>query len=313
MSLPKISVIMLTYNRENLVGRAIESILNQSFSNFEFIIVNNGSTDQSGAIADKYASKDSRISVIHCRRGNIGSGRNIGLDVSKGEYISFIDDDDYVDPDFLEFLYNLAVLNNADISICGSFIVGFDKIKNGYVFDKMYIMNAIQATEEFLKRKLYSAGMPMKLIHRSLLNNIRFFEDNVYEDIRTTYRYFANAKTVAVHGVPKYYVFRHAGNNSGTATKFNMMNSEQLYEYLLAFKERTIYISELLPELGDFALYSEWSYMISMIEKIHRFELLNCNGPLAFMRGELRRNWDEFYNGKYIMEFEQKWMKKYVE
>ena len=77
-----ISVIMLTYNRENFVSRAIESILGQTYRDFEFIIVNNGSTDRSGQIADQYAARDSRIQVIHRERGNIGAGRNAGLDAS---------------------------------------------------------------------------------------------------------------------------------------------------------------------------------------------------------------------------------------
>ena len=95
-----ISVIMLTYNRETLVRRAIESILAQTYLNFEYVIVDNGSTDRSGAIADEYATKDARIRVIHRERGNIGAGRNTGLDAAKGEYIAFVDDDDWAEPDF---------------------------------------------------------------------------------------------------------------------------------------------------------------------------------------------------------------------
>ena len=115
-----ISVIMLTYNREELVGRAIESILAQTYRDFEFIIVDNGSSDRSGAIADEYAAKDARIRVIHRERGNIGSGRNTGLDAAQGEHIAFIDDDDWTEPDFLEFLHSLMVEYNADVSICGA-------------------------------------------------------------------------------------------------------------------------------------------------------------------------------------------------
>ena len=80
-----ISVIMLTYNRERLVPRAIESILNQTYQDFEFLIVDNGSTDKSGKIADTYARQDTRIRVIHRERGNIGAGRNTGLDTARGE------------------------------------------------------------------------------------------------------------------------------------------------------------------------------------------------------------------------------------
>ena len=89
-----ISVIMLAYNRESLVSQAIESILNQTCRDFELVIVDNGSTDRSGEIADSYAARDSRVRVIHRERGNIGAGRNTGLDAARGTYITFIDDDD---------------------------------------------------------------------------------------------------------------------------------------------------------------------------------------------------------------------------
>ena len=116
----KISVIMLTYNRENLVGNMIESILAQTFRDFEFVIVDNGSTDRSGAVADEYAARDARIRVIHRARGNIGSGRNTGLDAARGEYIAFIDDDDWLETDYLQFLLNLIEENDADIAMCSA-------------------------------------------------------------------------------------------------------------------------------------------------------------------------------------------------
>ncbi|MEW6064006.1 glycosyl transferase [Desulforamulus profundi] len=314
MQRPKISVIMLTYNRQELVGRAVESILNQTLNDFEFIIVDNGSTDTSGTIADEYAAQDSRIHVIHRQRGNIGSGRNTGLDAATGEYIAFIDDDDYAEPDFLEFLYELAKTHGADIAVCGS-----NKEENGavspnhiYAYDELFIMDAVQSADAYLRRIRYNAAMPTKLIMRELFDKIRFSNTGSYDDISTTYRYFANAKTVAAHGVPKYTFYRHPGNNSSAATKHHLLNPVQLREYLEAFRERTEYISGILPQLADLALYSEWSYMISMVEKIHRYGLTTCDEPLAFMRRELREHWNEFYNGIYTEGFEKEWMEKYV-
>lgn len=310
----KISVIMLTYNREELLIRAIDSILNQTFKDFEFIIVDNGSTDKSGAIADEYALKDSRIKIIHREQGNIGSGRNAGLDAATGEYVAFIDDDDYAESDFLEFLYNLAKKHNADIAVCGS-----TKEENGqqlpngiYQYDEKYIMDAEQATVNFLWRKLYNAAMPTKLVRREMFDSIRFLNEGKYDDITTTYRYFANAKIVAAHGLPKYCFYRHSGNNSSAATKHHLLNPVQLNEYLAAFRERTEYISKILPQLAGLALYSEWSYMISMVEKIHRYGLNNCADLLELMCDNLRAHWDDFYNGKYILEFEKVWMDRYV-
>jgi glycosyltransferase involved in cell wall biosynthesis len=310
----KISVIMLTYNREELLTRAIDSILNQTFKDFEFIIVDNGSTDRSGAIADEYALKDSRIKIIHREQGNIGSGRNAGLDAATGEYVAFIDDDDYAESDFLEFLYNLAKKHNADIAVCGS-----TKEENGqqlpngiYQYDEKYIMDAEQATVNFLWRKLYNAAMPTKLVRREMFDSIRFLNEGKYDDITTTYRYFANAKIVAAHGLPRYCFYRHSGNNSSAATKHHLLNPVQLNEYLAAFRERTEYISKILPQLAGLALYSEWSYMISMVEKIHRYGLNNCADLLVLMCDNLRAHWDDFYYGKYILEFEKVWMERYV-
>lgn len=310
----KISVIMLTYNREELLIRAIDSILNQTFKDFEFIIVDNGSTDKSGAIADEYALKDSRIKIIHREQGNIGSGRNAGLDAATGEYVAFIDDDDYAESDFLEFLYNLAKKHNADIAVCGS-----TKEENGqqlpngiYQYDEKYIMDAEQATVNFLWRKLYNAAMPTKLVRREMFDSIRFLNEGKYDDITTTYRYFANAKIVAAHGLPRYCFYRHSGNNSSAATKHHLLNPVQLNEYLAAFRERTEYISKILPQLAGLALYSEWSYMISMVEKIHRYGLNNCADLLELMCDNLRAHWDDFYYGKYILEFEKVWMERYV-
>ena len=87
-----------------MLNRMIESVLSQTLCDFEYIIVDNGSTDKSGIIADEYASKDNRIKVIHKARGNIGSGRNAGVNASTGDYLAFVDDDDYLEPEYLEYL-----------------------------------------------------------------------------------------------------------------------------------------------------------------------------------------------------------------
>lgn len=308
----KINVIMLTYNREQLISKAIESILSQTFEDFEYIIVDNGSTDASGEIADSYAAKDSRVKVIHRKRGSIGSGRNTGLDIATGEYITFIDDDDYAEPDMLEFLHTLVQTYHADIAACGSYKIENGKALPNIIYDELHIMDAVQAMEAFLRRKLYSAGLPAKLVRRSLFDKIRFFENGTYEDIRTSYRLFSNANLVAAYGIPKYYALRHPGNNSDAATKHEMLNPTQLEEYLTAFHERTEYIHGVLPQLGNFALYSEWSYMISMVEKIHRFGLMNCDKPLEFMQNELLAHYQEFFSGPYIEGFEKDWMKQYI-
>ena len=178
-----ISVIMLTYNREQYIARAIEAILGQTYADFEFVIVDNGSGDQSGKIADGYARKDTRIKVLHIEKSSIGHGRNIGIANARGEYIAFVDDDDVAAPDMLEFLYQLVQENHADIAICGA-----QKDVNGEIlphsmWDEYCIWSAADAVTELLKRKRNNAGLPTKLVKRTLFEQIPFKEDCKYEDI----------------------------------------------------------------------------------------------------------------------------------
>jgi len=308
----KVSVIMLTYNREALVGRAIESILAQTMQDFEYIIVDNGSTDRSGDIAEEYAKKDSRIRVLHIPKSNIGTGRNAGLDAAKGEYITFIDDDDTAEPDMLEFLYGLAKEAGADISFCGSTKEVEGEFLPNCMFEEKLIMTPEEAVVLLLKRKKCNAAMPTKLVKRELFDEIRFLPEGKYDDIRATYKYFACANKVAAHGVPKYCFWRHPGNNSAFTTNDLLLTPEQLDEYFDAFRERTEFLSAKLPKIADYAQYSEWSYMISMCNKISRNNLVSCQKQLEFVKKELTEHYTEFYESPYIEEFEKEFMRKYI-
>lgn len=298
-----ISVIMLTFNRENFVERAIESILQQTFRDFEFIMVDNGSTDCSGRICDNYAAKDPRVRVIHREHGNIGSGRNAGLDAARGEYIAFVDDDDYAEPDFLEFLYNLAVENNADVAICGA----ADK-----VFDEKYVMNAERALIELLWRKRYNMAFPTKMFKRSLMEDLRFPADGKYDDIALMYKLLAKSERVAYHGLPKYTFVRHESNNSAWTTNQSLLTSETLDEYLRSYHERTEWLSELFPNSAAAFSYFKWSFMISMVEKIKRYGLSDCEELLDIMKSELKVSRKEFLNCGFAQPFEQEWMDQYI-
>lgn len=310
--IPKVSIIMLTYNREGLVGRAIESILCQTLKEFEYIIVDNGSTDSSGQIAEEYAAKDCRIRVVHIPKSNIGTGRNTGLDLATGEYITFIDDDDTAEPDMLEFLYALAKENDADISLCGSTKEVEGEFLPNCVFDEKLLMAPEEAVVTLLKRKKYNAAMPSKLVRKELFDKIRFKTTGKYDDISVVYKYFAEAKKIAAHGVPKYCFWRHSGNNSAFTTNDLLLTPEQLNEYFEAFRERTEYLSAKLPKIADYAQYSEWSYMISMCNKISKNHLTNCSEQLVFIKEELTKHYNDFYESEYIEEFEKEFMQKYI-
>jgi glycosyltransferase involved in cell wall biosynthesis len=307
-----ISVIMLTYNRETLVSRAIESVSAQTFRDFEFIIVDNGSTDHSGAIANEYAAKDERIRVIHRARGNIGSGRNAGLDAARGEWVAFVDDDDWCDPDFLEFLYNLAVENEADISVCGA-----DKEENGNTspvgIPEKVVLTPEDAIVELMWRKRYHNGFPTKLFKRSVFDGLRFPVEGRYDDIYLMYKVIAKANKIVSYGLPKYHVLRHSDNNSDLTTKDGLITIQYLDDYRAAYRERTERLVTRFPNKSAMWWYFDWSFQISMVNKIISNNLSDCQAHMAEMLYDLQVHYDEFYDCLWILDFEREWVRKYVE
>ncbi|MDR1532881.1 MAG: glycosyltransferase [Clostridiales bacterium] len=298
-----ISVIMLTYNREDFVDRAIKSILAQTLTDFEFIIVDNGSADRSGAIADEYAGRDNRVRVIHRTRGNIGAGRNTGLEAAKGEYIAFIDDDDWAEPDFLSFLYNLAMENSADVAICGAAAIAFDE---------KCVMTGEESLIRLMQRKWYTSAFPAKLFKRELAGEHLFLEDGKHDDIGSMYKVLAGARTVAYHGLPKYTFYRHSGNNSIWTTDHSLLDFETLDEYLNVYRERTTWLCRRFPNSAEPWKYFEWSFMISMVEKVNRFGIKGCENLMVKMIRTLRANANAFLNHDMILDFEKEWFQKYI-
>ena len=112
-----ISIIVAVYNGENYLNQCIESIVNQTYKELEIIIVDDGSNDSSYNIIKKYGERDDRIKIIHQLNGGVSMARNAALDVAKGEYIAFIDQDDYISKEYIEYLHKLIIQNNADISL----------------------------------------------------------------------------------------------------------------------------------------------------------------------------------------------------
>ena len=302
---------MLTYNRQQFVGRMIECILAQTFRDFEFIIVDNGSTDDSGKIADEYAKEDSRIRVIHREKGTIGTGRNTGLDASSGEYIAFVDDDDTCTPDYIQFLYDLITENDADIAICGA-----DKIEDGKkislpIYDRLE-MDARDAIIELLWRKRFNNGFPTKLIHKTCFRDIRFPVEGLYDDIHIMYRVLARARRIVFDGKPHYTAVRHGGNNSIATTRDGMITPEYLRDYRVAYQKRTEWLKKQYPANSKLWDYFEWSFLVSMTHKIVENHLTKCDAQRKEMVHVLKKHKLEFNECEWAGEMEKEWMEHYV-
>jgi glycosyltransferase involved in cell wall biosynthesis len=302
---------MLTYNRKQFLDRSIRSILTQDFSDFEFILVNNGSTDGSGEVCETFAHSDPRIKVIHKPFGNIGSGRNAGVKAARCEYVTFVDDDDYAYPDMLSFLYGLAAGNGADISFCGSDKEIDGKVLSNCTFDSLHIFTPQEAVVKLLDRVYLNAATPTKLFRKSIVEMFPFSEENHYEDIFITYKLFASANKVAAHGLPKYCFVRHQTNNSRFTTNDDFLSPLQLDEYFEAYRERTAWLIERFPGIKDVVVYSEWSFLISMYNKIVSNHIANCDKQQQYIRGILNEHRDEFGASVYCKPFEHEYLRRY--
>lgn len=262
-----ISVITVAHNRESLLPRSIESTLRQTFQDFELIINDHGSTDQSGRVAEEYAARDNRIRVLHTPPSNCGSGRNAGLDAARGDYYVFIDDDDYVEPTFLEHVYALATEYGADVAFCGAWWESNGVRIPKYVFDGVYSYDGESAVCEMLKREKFNCASPAKLYSAQVFKNLRFSPTDECDDIALTYKILAQSKRVAVSGAPLYIFSRHDNNLSEGSRPGEFISTWQIDIHLTAFADRTRWLSEYFPDKADYWFYTELSYALSMYEK----------------------------------------------
>ncbi|GAA0061533.1 glycosyltransferase family 2 protein [Clostridium sp. CTA-1] len=300
----KISVIIVTYNRKKYLVRSLESILSQSFSNFELILVNNGSTDGTGELCRKYTEKDSRIKIINIKENKGASrGRNMGVDAASSEYITIVDDDDYCQNGMLEHLINLADEYNADISMCGSYNDFGNRLEPYFIFDDLLVLDKVKGLDELLKREKYNVAPPTKLLRKSLFEGIRFPEGVLVDDIHVIYKIFAKADVVVAKGTPLYYFRKHESNMTNFIQS-NNLTPELLKEYLSMYKKRTIYLSEKVPEITPRARYSEWSYMISMCDKIKKYNCKNCYEQYIYIKNQLMESYKEIIHSSFITKDE---------
>lgn len=216
-----ISVIVPVYNIEKYLRRSINSIINQTYKNLEIILVDDGSTDQSGKICDEYANIDNRIKVIHKNNGGQASAINLGLDIAKGDYIGFSDPDDYINKNFYKNLYILAEKYNTDITECSMI-----KVKEEEDIEKVYIEEFEVDKNEKVElfdgigglRKLFGEDFAdyletivkvNKIYKREIFNDIRFSEVRIYEEWGTMYKlYYNTKKNLKMYKVQYVYVQR---------------------------------------------------------------------------------------------------------
>lgn len=264
---PLVSVIVPIYNVEKYLKNCLDSLASQTYPNLEFILIDDGSKDSSGEIADAYAGKDLRFRVYHQVNAGLSAARNKGIELARGTYLTFVDSDDTVTPDYVEFMYDLLATHDfqAKLAMCS-----FNNVylNTGAVKDlgngEITTITGKQAIEMMCYHDLVDTCAYAKLGHRDLYENVRFPVGKLFEDIGTTYKLFAQCDKIECGFLPKYnYILRA---DSITTSKFNLKK----LDLLEMTDEMANFVNAHYPELKKATLrrqvYSRFSMLNQMLE-----------------------------------------------
>ncbi|MFL0167757.1 glycosyltransferase [Candidatus Clostridium helianthi] len=256
-----ISVIVPVYNVEKYLPQCIDSILNQTEKNLEIILVDDGSLDNSGKICDEFSKKDDRIIVIHKKNNGLSSARNAGLEIARGNYIGFVDSDDWLDKTMYEVLLKLLKENNSDISCCDFFKTANSNDSIPHIDnDIINSYNNIESLNNFYNG-LYTQTVVAwnKLYKRELFKDISYPVGKIHEDEGTTYKLYYKANKITYTNRPLYYY--RITPNSITTSKFN----KKRLDIIDVYDEKVKFIKNINNE----EIYSKTL-------KWYLFKLINC-------------------------------------
>lgn len=274
-----ISIIVPVYNVEKYLDKCIKSIISQTYHNLEIILVDDGSSDRCAEICDGYAEKDSRIAVIHKENGGLSSARNAGLKIAKGNYINFVDSDDYIDKKMIDGMLQAAVKNTADIVICDYTTVdeygklcceNLEQFNTGEVIEIGKHESQMIYLTNCSRRKSFVVVWN-KLYKRELFKNIRFPVGRLHEDEAVTYRLLYEAKKIMY--IKKSYYFYVERKGSIMASAFNKKRFDLFDAYIERLKfykennEKELYKKVVFLYMHMLCQYAEWSGKTGMQNK----------------------------------------------
>ena len=207
-----ISVIVPIYNVEEYLPNCIESILRQTYKHLEIVLVDDGSPDRCGEICEEYAKKDDRIRVIHKENGGLSDARNKGMSIATGKYFTFIDSDDYISEDYVEYLYKLLKEHDADISVCDLIMTSSMKETEQKDSKSVFKYSVDEALEAMLYAKVFSTSADAKLYKRELFEGVEYPIGKYMEDLFTTYRLICKSKRIVCGKRVCYYYYHREGS-----------------------------------------------------------------------------------------------------
>ena len=239
-----ISIIVPIYNVEPYLRRCVDSLLRQTYEDFELILVDDGSPDGCGAICDAYAAADYRVRVIHKPNGGLSDARNAGMEMAEGQYIAFVDSDDWVAPEYLARLLAALEGSNADICECDVFRTEGENPASAAAQSPREVFHTAAALEQLVHDGVFRQHVWNKLYRREVINHICFPKGKTNEDEFWTYQVFGNAKRVVKIRDVLYFYFQRPGSIMGQSYSLKRLDA------LEAKVQRQKYLDAAFPELS---------------------------------------------------------------
>ena len=284
----KVSIIVPIYNTEAYLERCVDSLLAQTYPNLEIVLVDDGSTDCSPAICDRYATQDARVKAVHKPNGGLSSARNAGLDAASGEYIGFVDSDDYVSADMYRLLAER--LDTSACDIANAMYVRVDEEGKTYPSRVPHDSNEDVSSVSFVRELMLHTGdvsVCTKLFRRELFFGVRFVEGKLNEDLLFMIEIFSRAKDVAFVGHVGYYYFVRSGS---TSSGYGKAVIDMVGNSLLAKDAVDQHFPMLKKEALRFALYQHMAYLLLVPRKDACKENAVYKNALAYIRRNALRS-----------------------
>lgn len=278
----KVSIIIPVYNTEHFLKRCIDSILAQTYSDWELVLVDDGSKDSSGKICDEYAHLDNRIIVIHKSNGGVSSARNVGLDIAKGEYVCFMDSDDWVEPSYLEDFHIDEI--KSDFYVSGASYDVYEKVYSQLKYKQRFCENAQEIKQQFIVQHLDENGYPWGKIYRLEVireNNLRFNEAlSINEDHIFIFQYYSYIKDLYIISSCKYHYICFDNSGRKLSDRFNTFNAIKLSSTLFdnfinVLNERWSFDVSTLSNLKNKYVYQRRLVGIPALIKERKLYLIN--------------------------------------
>lgn len=286
-----ISVIVPIYNMEKYLNKCVDSILNQTYSNMEILLIDDGSTDLSPKICDEYMKTDSRIKVFHKKNGGLSDAKNFGIKKASGKYVAFVDSDDWIENNMYENMYYKLKDTKSNIVVCGRYIEYENGEKKEWYNKNEIIINKEQSL--IYLNSFYNFDMSScdKLYEKSLFDNIEFPYGKKCEDAYTTYLLFNKADRVTY--IPKcfYHYFQRGGSISRNE-KINM-------DYIYAAEEQLEFFTTKYPHLRYIA-ETNYAFSVKSIFQVSVERKLQLTDEFNLKKKEVKKYYKSILNNKYI-------------